>query len=102
MPEITRQRTGEHVRKLFGILMASPEGLPARTALEQLAASTTLTDYEAGVYPSGSRRFEKIVRFATVDCVKAGWLLKDKGIWTVTDEGRKAHSDLKDPEAFYR
>src|SRR5262245_61562628 len=101
MPEITRQRTGEHVRKLFGILLASPEGVPARTALEQLAANTTLTDYEAGVYPSGSRRFEKIVRFATVDCVKAGWLLKQKGVWTVTEAGREAYKSFQDPEAFY-
>lgn len=102
MPEITRRRTGELLQKLFDILLKSPEGVPARIALEQLAASATLTPYEAGVYSSGSRRFEKIVRFATVDCVKAGWLLKEKGTWSVTDSGREARIKLKDPEQFYK
>ena len=59
MPEITRRRTGELLRKLFEILMSSPEGLAARVALERLATQTTLTEYEAGVYSSGSRRFKK-------------------------------------------
>nr|WP_289812093.1 hypothetical protein [Xanthomonas arboricola] len=38
-----------------------------------------LTEYEAGDYETGGRRFEKIVRFSTVAPVKAGWLVKDKG-----------------------
>lgn len=102
MTEITRRRTGELLRELFSILMASPAGLQASAALQALAERVTLTPYEADTYESGGRRFDKIVRFATVDCVKAGWLEKDKGIWTITDEGRKMHAELTDPEAFYR
>ena len=102
MAEITRRRTGELLQELFAILLASPTGLPARDALHQLAAKVTLTPYEAGDYESGGRRFEKVVRFATVDCVKAGWLVKEKGTWSVTDEGRQALDDYSDPEAFYR
>ncbi|MFP5473412.1 MAG: winged helix-turn-helix domain-containing protein, partial [Gammaproteobacteria bacterium] len=67
-----------------------------------LASSVTLSPYEADSYESGGRRFEKIVRFATVDCVKAGWLVKDKGIWTITEAGQAAHAELQDPEAFYK
>ncbi len=102
MAEITRRRTGELLRKLFEILSKEPEGLPARKALERLANSVTLTEYESGVYEGGGRRFEKIVRFATVDCVKAGWLQKNKGTWSITADGEKAYQDLPDPEAFYR
>lgn len=102
MAEITRRRTGELLRELFNILMAVPEGVQASAALASLADRVTLTPYEADFYESGGRRFDKIVRFATVDCVKAGWLVKEKGIWTITDEGRKAHAELADPEAFYR
>lgn len=102
MAEITRRRTGELLRELFSILMATPAGLQASAALQALAERVTLTPYEADTYDSGGRRFDKIVRFATVDCVKAGWLEKNKGIWTITDEGRKVHAELKDPEAFYR
>ena len=102
MAEVTRKRTGEFLRELFNLLMAMPGGLQASAALQALAARVTMTPYEADTYESGGRRFDKIVRFATVDCVKAGWLVKEKGIWTITDEGRKAHAELTDPEAFYR
>jgi restriction system protein len=102
MAEITRRRTGELLRELFNILMSTPDGLRASEALQTLSERVTLTPYEADSYESGGRRFDKIVRFATVDCVKAGWLLKDKGIWSITDEGRKVHAELVDPEAFYR
>lgn len=102
MAEITRRRTGEFLRELFKILMATTDGMRASEALQILASRFTLTPYEADNYESGSRRFEKIVRFATVDCVKAGWLVKDKGIWSITDEGRAAHAELTDPEPFYK
>ena len=49
MAEITRKRTGELLRRLFEILKASPEGLPARVALERLVQ---LTEYEEGMYDS--------------------------------------------------
>jgi restriction system protein len=101
--EITIPRTGIHIRKLFEILASHPDGLQAAEALKQLAAVTEMTPYEAGNYEStGTRRFEKIVRFATVDCVKAGWLLKNRGIWSITDAGRKAMAAFPNPEAFYR
>lgn len=102
MAEITRRRTGEFLRELFKILMTAADGMRGSEALQILASRFTLTPYEADNYESGSRRFEKIVRFATVDCVKAGWLVKDKGIWSITDEGRAAHLQLSDPEAFYK
>jgi restriction system protein len=97
MAEITRKRTGELVRKLFEILMKHAEGLQAAEALKRLAASVTLTDYEAGTYESGVRRFDQIVRFATVDCAKAGWLLKQKGTWSVSDAGARAFQTYPNP-----
>ena len=102
MAEVTRRRTGELLRKLFEILMASPDELKAQDALTVLANKVSLSEYEAGDYPSGGRRFEKIVRFATVDVVKSGWLLKNKGQWSVTDAGRSAYKKFTDPEVFYK
>jgi restriction system protein len=101
MPEVTRKRTGELLRALFEILKSNPEGLQAKDALKQLETRVGLTDHERGHYPNGARRFEKIVRFGTVDCVKAGWLVKNKGRWTITEEGWDAYQKLADPEAFY-
>jgi restriction system protein len=103
MAEITIPRTGAHLRKLFEILMPHPEGLQAGEALNKLATSVEMTPYEAGSYENtGKPRFDKIVRFATVDCVKAGWLLKNKGVWSITDTGKKAFNEFPDPEKFYR
>jgi restriction system protein len=61
-----------------------------------------MTPFEQGFYASGTRRFEKIIRFATIECVKAGWLLKSKGVWSVTDAGKNAMLAYPDPEKFYR
>jgi len=82
--------------------MPHMDGLTAKEALQKLADRTTMTPHEAGMYDSGGRRFEKIVRFSTVDCVKAGWMVKEEGIWTITEEGRKAYNTFKDPEEFYK
>lgn len=103
MAEITIQRTGELLRKLFDILLAHPEGMRAQDALNALRNSVQLTVYEKGEYASGGgSRFEKIVRFATIDLVKAGWMIKDKGRWIVTEEGKRAYNEYKSPEQFYR
>jgi restriction system protein len=102
MADVTRKRTSELLRKLFGILMEHPDGMRAKDALARLESKVQLTPYEAGTYEGGGRRFDKIVRFATVDTVKAGWLLKVKGRWTVTDEGRAAYQRFQDDESFYR
>lgn len=102
MPEITRRRTGELLRKLFEIVLQHPDGLQARDALLALQEHMALSEYEQGTYASGTKRIEKIVRFATIDCVKAGWMLKHKGRWSITEEGQQAYIQLSDPEAFYR
>ena len=103
MPDITRRRTGELLRTLFEILMAAPGSMKAKDALDALAKKVKLSDYEAGEYPSGGgRRFDKIVRFATIDTVKAGWLVKAKGQWSITEQGKAAHKRFQDPEAFYK
>ena len=101
MAEITRRRTGELLRKLFEILLRHPDGMQAKDALAELAGAVHLSEYEKGNYRLG-RRFEKIVRFATIDTVKAGWLTKNKGRWTVTEEGKRAYQAHVDAETFYK
>jgi restriction system protein len=99
--DVTRRRVGELLRGLFEILLQHPDGMQARQALDELAGKITLTEHERGSYEDGGRRFEKIVRFGTVDCVKAGWFLKNKGWWSVTEEGRRALLKYTDPSEFY-
>lgn len=89
MADITWKRTGSLLRKLFKILVDAPEGLPAAVALAKVAEGEALTEYEAGTYSTGGRRFEIIIRWATVDLVKAGWLVKHKGTCRLRTKGEK-------------
>ena len=103
MPETSRERTGEFVQKLFELLIANLDGLQASDAIEALSKKVTLTPYESGQYESGGgNRFEKIVRFATVDCAKAGWMLKQNGTWSITENGIAAYKKFKSPGDLYR
>lgn len=103
MAEITKKRSGELVCKVIEVLKDHPEGLRAKDVLKQVEESIVLTPFEQSVYPKNptARRFEKILRFSTIGPVKAGWILKSKGIWSVTEQGLKAYKEFKDPEKFY-
>lgn len=104
MAEITRSRTGELVRGVFKVLLPESEGLPAKEVLERVQKVVPPTEFENSTYPNrpNVRRYEKIIRFSTITSVKAGWLLKNKGLWTLTEEGKKAFDRYRDPELFVR
>jgi len=100
--EITHKRRGELLRGIFKILKAHPDGLQAKDVLSKLEEVVPPTEFEKTNYPSNpnQRRFEKIARFTTIPTVKAGWLVKEKGNWSLTEEGLKAFESLTDPENF--
>ena len=62
------------------------------------------TEFEKSDYPKhpGVQRFGKIIRFATIGPVKAAWLIKEKGRWYLTEEGKKAYFQYPNPEEFAR
>jgi restriction system protein len=78
--------------------------MAAHEILRELEQSVPPTEFEATDYPNrpGVRRYEKIVRFHTIGPVKAGWLVKDAGRWTLTPEGREAYERFGDPGEFSR
>jgi restriction system protein len=99
---ITRARTGLLLQELFRVLAAHPDGMRGKDAILAVASRVELTEHEAGEYQSGGRRFDKILRFSTVDAVKAGWMRKDRGVWSLTEKGTEALTTFPDPEAFYQ
>ena len=99
---ITKDRNGLIVQELFNVLLENPEGVQAKDAIAQVASRIKLTEHEKGEYERGGRRFDKILRFATIDAVKAGWMRKSKGIWSITDDGKAAMETFPDPGEFYR
>ena len=103
MADTSRARTGKFVQVLFKFLLEHPDGVSAKQALDHVAGMVRLTEYELGEYESGGgRRFDKILRFATIDCVKAGWMQKERGTWFITSDGIAAYNKYKDPEALYK
>lgn len=104
MAEVTTKRTGELLRGVFKILLDAPDGMRGREVLCRLEKDVPPTSFEAREYPNspGIRRYENIVRFSTVTCVKAGWLEKSKGNWRLTEAGVKAYRTFSDPEQFKR
>lgn len=104
MAEITIQRTGEYQRKVVEILLRASDPVPAREVIQRASQELTLSDFEKSAYESspGVRRFDKVLRFCTIGMVKAGWMIKNKGRWSVTEEGQKAYEHFPDPGDFRR
>jgi restriction system protein len=105
MAEITRRRQGELLAGVFEVLQKHPDELAAKDVLRQVRELVPPTPFEASEYPNrpGVRRYEKIIRFSTVPFVKAGWLVKTKGMCIATDEGLAAFDEAgSDLESWFR
>jgi len=103
--EITRNRSGELVSGVMKVLASRPEGAPAKDVLLQLRNLVPPTPFELSEYPNrpGVVRYDKIVRFATIGPVKAGWIVKTKGQWSITEAGTAALKQYaNDPEGLMR
>jgi restriction system protein len=62
-----------------------------RDLLDKVKASVSLDEWDKARYEkSGYVRWESILHFFSIDCVKAGYLVKKKGIWYITPEGEEA------------
>jgi restriction system protein len=104
MPDITTQRMGEILRRIFELLWFEPDGLPVQEIFAHVRNSSQLSEYERGYFPFAlsSPRYEVLIRIATIPLVKAGWLVKTpKGRWYITEQGRKASKLYRDSEQFF-
>lgn len=95
------ERRGELIQGLLELLAAKDEPIQAKDAIDELALAVPPNEYESGTFDSGSQRWSKLVRFATIGPVKAGWLHKSKGFWSITDAGREALETYPQPIDLY-
>src|SRR5215211_3645337 len=102
MAETGRRRQGELVRGVFALLFEKPDGMAAADVLAELERRVPATAFENEASPRNPtvRRYPKLVRFSTIPSVKAGWLVKESGRWSLTDEGRQAYERFTDPAEF--
>ena len=104
MAKATRKRQGEVLRGVFEVLWGQPDGLPAKEVIRRVEELVPPTEFEDTRYEKhpNFRRYDKMVRFRSIGAVKAGWLVKNKGQWSLTEAGKQAYRDNPDPEEFAR
>ena len=75
----------------FKILKDAGGQLHGKQVIERLRNSIEFTTWEKEVYEkTGYIRWESILHFYTIDCIKAGFLRKNKGVWYLTQEGENS------------
>lgn len=75
----------------LSILRDNGKEMAMRELLDKVKASVALEEWDKERYEkSGYVRWESILHFFSIDCVKAGYLVKKKGIWYITPEGEEA------------
>ncbi len=88
----TSQQTAvKTIYTTFEILKEQGGELPGKDVLERIPQKIELSDWETSRYEkSGYIRWQSILHFFSIDCLKAGYLRKQNGIWYLTEEGEKA------------
>ena len=75
----------------FTILKEAGGEMRGKDVVDKIRETVVFDDYENHRYEkTGYIRWESIMHFYTIDCIKAGFLRKDKGTWILTEEGEKA------------
>ncbi len=73
------------------ILKENGGEMPGKEVVEKVSERVSLTDWDKERYEkTGYIRWQSILHFFSIDCVKAGFLLKKKRIWYLTKEGEEA------------
>lgn len=75
----------------FKILKEEGGNLPGREVIEKIPNRIEFSEWEKQVYEkTGYIRWRSIMHFYTIDCIKAGYMRKSKGVWYLTPEGEEA------------
>jgi restriction system protein len=83
-------------------LAAAPGGQLKASALKQaIEATVPLDDWARETYAStGHTRWRSILAFSSVGMVKAGYVSKERGIWTLLPGGRAVLAQGIEPKAY--
>jgi len=75
----------------LSILRDNGKEMPMRELMSRVEQQVKMDEWEKARYEkSGYIRWESILHFFSIDCIKAGYLIKKKGIWYITPEGEEA------------
>lgn len=75
----------------FQILRDNGGEMRGKEVINMIRKNVEFDEYENYVYEkTGYVRWESVFHFYTIDCMKAGFLRKQRGIWYLTEEGENA------------
>lgn len=87
----SRQLAAKVIFASLQILKEKGGEAPGREVVAEVEKRVQLDDWAKEVYEkSGYIRWQSILHFFSIDCIKAGFLVKKKGMWYLTPEGEKA------------
>jgi restriction system protein len=86
----SRVLAAELIHAAMRILRDNGKEMPMRDLIARVGKEVELSDWAKQRYEkSGYIRWESILHFYSIDCVKAGYLVKKKGVWYITPEGEE-------------
>ena len=75
----------------FKILKDAGGSLAGKEVITIIESSVELTEWDKSVYEkTGNTRWVSILHFFTIDAIKSGFLIKEKGTWTLSNTGNDA------------
>ena len=87
----SRRSAVKSVSTAFKILKGNGGEMQRKLLLEEMTERMEFEPWELERYESnGQLKWLTIFLFYTIDCIKAGWLIKNKGVWFLTPQGEAA------------
>lgn len=100
--QTSRQRAAVYLKAAFQALAERGGSLPFREIKKEVETRVQLSAFDRHVYEkTGYVRWESVLLLYSIDCVKAGFLVKARGQWHITPEGEAA-ANLAGPEFLDR
>lgn len=103
MAKSTAENTSARLKVVLDVLAEevwSGESLNAGQVLAEAIVRVPFDDHEGELLSGGIPRGHKNLTSATSKLVKAGWLVKGRSGWTITDDGLRATVAFPDASAF--
>ncbi len=104
----SRDRAAVFLKAAFEALHEAGGRLPLREVKQGVEKRVTLTPHDREIYEkTGYVRWESVLHFYSIDCVKAGFVRKQDGQWHLTPDGEAvrqlpAHELLEKARQAYR
>lgn len=75
----------------MNILKQKGGEVPGREVIDEIEKTVEFDDWEKATYEkTGNVRWKSVLAFFSIDLIKAGFLIKKKGVWYLTPEGDTA------------